>query len=92
MLRALFCTVLVTVLATGPLLAADGCPNCGSKNAVGTGVAAVCPDCGRATIFGLSIPLASALGSALAATAAGGLYLAARRLRSRRLAAVPGPA
>jgi hypothetical protein len=91
MLRALFCAVLLTGLSTGPLLAADCCPNCGSKNAVGSDAAAVCPDCGQATVLGLSIPLASALGGGLAVIAAGGLYLVVRRIRCRR-SAQPAPA
>jgi hypothetical protein len=71
---------MVVVLSSGPVSAASCC----TKHRIGTDAAAVCPACGEATILGLSVPLAGALGFAAAAVAGGSAYLAARRWRIRR--------
>jgi hypothetical protein len=91
MLRALFCAVLVTALSTGNLIAADCCPRCGSRNVVGNETAAVCTECGQATILGLSVPLAGLLGGVLTASAVAVAYRLVRRVRCRHAGASAGP-
>ena len=84
-MRILFCAALLTALSTETLFAAGCCPH----NRVGTDAASVCPACGRATILGVSIPWASAVGALRPPLAAGcfwrlAVLAAVRKCSARR--------
>lgn len=97
----LMCALSISVFFTGSLQAREPsaglssrtcCPHCGSENAVGNEVAGVCLDCGQATVLGLSVPLATFIGSVLVvlSVVAGSLVAHRLRGRGRRLPALRG--